>query len=168
MAYKIKAQSLTMEAFAKYGTFQDILHPGNWPVQGDEAGTVKFFRDMVVSDIGMGHSPAYSNTQVKKRPFEIQFVEKHDKTCEGMLVLDHDCVMHLGIATPPGEYPAPDSLEAFIVPKGFFINIRPGVWHDAPFVLEAEEANTLIVLPECTYVNDCLVYEYPEHIMIEL
>lgn len=168
MTNKIKVQPLSREAFAKYGTYNNLLEPGDWPMQGDDVGNVKFFRDVIVSDIGMSHSPAFSNTKVKRRPLEIQFIEKHDRTCEGMLVIDHDCVMHLGFATAPGEYPAPEELEAFLVPKGYFVNIRPGVWHDAPFVIEGDEANTLIMLPECTYVNDCVVYEYPEHIGIEL
>jgi ureidoglycolate lyase len=34
--------------------------------------------------------------------------------------------------------------------------IRPGVWHHAPFVLEGA-ANVVIVLPERTYANDCVV-----------
>ena len=168
MAFEIHAQPLSREAFAKYGTYNNILEPGAWPVQGDDVGNVQFFRDMVVADIGQSHSPAFSNTRVKKRPLEIQFVEKHDRTCEGMLVIDHDCVMHLGFATPPGEFPKPQDLEVFLVPKGTFVCIRPGVWHDAPYVIEGQEANTLIMLPECTYVNDCVVYEYKDRPVIVL
>lgn len=168
MAHKIKAQPLTREAFAKYGTYNNLLEPGEWPLQGDEEGFVKFYRDVVVSDIGLSHTPAFSNTKVKKRDMEVRFIEKHDRTCEGMMVLDNDCVMHLGIATPPGEFPTPEMLEAFIVPKGTFVNIRPGVWHDAPFVISAAEANTLIMLPECTYANDCVVHEYEQRPEIEV
>ena len=166
MAHIIHAQPLSREAFAKYGTYNNILEPDGWPVQGDDVGNVQFFRDMVVADLGQSHSPAFSNTRVRKRPMEVQFVEKHERTCEGMLVIDHDCVMHLGVSTAPGEVPSPEELEAFIVPKGCFVCIRPGVWHDAPFVLEADTANTLIVLPECTYLNDCVVHEYEEHPVI--
>lgn len=160
MAKVIKAQPLTHEAFAKYGSYNNITQPGNWPFVGEDDSDVKFFRDMALAEFGCPTSIAFSNTQVKKRPLEVQFIEIHNYTCEGMLVLDNDCVMHVGQATPNGTYP--DELEAFIVPAGTFVVIRPGVWHHAPFVLEADVANTLIVLPELTYANDCTVHEYKQ------
>ena len=39
------------------------------------------------------------------------------------------------------------------------VSIRPGVWHHAPFALDTDCANVLILLPERIYANDCTVVE---------
>ena len=38
--------------------------------------------------------------------------------------------------------------------------IRRGVWHHAPFSANDTPVNTMIVLPERTYNNDCIVVEF--------
>jgi ureidoglycolate lyase len=48
------------------------------------------------------------------------------------------------------------------VPKGTMVVLRPGTWHHAPFTLTDEPVNTLIVLPERTYANDCELSELEE------
>ncbi|MFW5986151.1 MAG: ureidoglycolate hydrolase, partial [Halanaerobiales bacterium] len=78
-----------------------------------------------------------------------------------------DVVMHVGIATPEGEFPL-DEIEIFRVPRGTMAVIRPGVWHHAVFADGSECVNTLIVLPERTYVNDCIVVELEEKDQIKI
>ena len=48
------------------------------------------------------------------------------------------------------------------------IVIRPGVWHHAPFSVNAQAANVLIILPERTYANDCEVFEIKEEDRIRI
>jgi ureidoglycolate lyase len=43
------------------------------------------------------------------------------------------------------------------VPRGTFVTLNAGVWHHAPFPHGANVVNMVIVLPERTYANDCLV-----------
>ena len=61
-----------------------------------------------------------------------------------------------------------EEIEIFRVPQGTLISLRPGIWHHAPFTVNSECANVLIVLPERTYANDCTVYEIPEESQIEI
>ena len=53
-------------------------------------------------------------------------------------------------------------MQVFRVPMGTMVVLRPGVWHHAPFTVDDDPANVLIVLPERTYANDCLVVELGE------
>ena len=158
MAQIIKAQPLTRDAFAKYGAFNQLLAPQGWPYIGDE--NVKFYREMALCDLGLAHTAAISNCVIRQRPLELHFVEKHNTTCEGVLILDADVLVHVGIALDGGAAPTPEQLEAFLVPKGTFLVMRPGVWHDAPYVLNAPMVNTMVILPEHTFENDCFGHEY--------
>lgn len=149
---QIQAKPLTPADFAKYGSYCNLYHRGDWPAMPDPFGGT-FVRDMLVGQIGTTGSIAVSVTHVKKRPLVITFIEKHCHTCEIMTILDADVLMHFGIATPAGEYPL-DQLEVFRIPKGTCLCIRPGVWHEAPYLTDAEEANVQVLLPEYAYVND--------------
>jgi ureidoglycolate lyase len=46
------------------------------------------------------------------------------------------------------------------VPKGTLVVLRRGVWHHAPFAAGKSAVNAIIVLPERTYKNDCIVVDY--------
>ncbi len=162
---KVQVKPLTAEAFAKYGCFAMMVNP-KAPKLGKEP--VEFYRDMVPLETGCA-APMFSVCRVTSRPAVIDVTEYHTRCGEGMLALDSDVLMHFGIATADGKPPV-DEIEVFRVPKGTFLAIRPGVWHHAPFAAGAKEANVLIVLPERTYANDCVVVELPaeQRMQIEL
>lgn len=163
---QLKAQSLTHEAFAKYGSFCNLYHPGVWPSMPDPFGGA-FYRDMLVGQVGSSGAIAVSLTHVVPRELVITFIEKHNHTCELMTILDADVLLHFGIATPPGEYPL-DQLEVFWVPKGTCLCIRPGVWHEAPYLVGAEQANVQVLLPEYTYGVDCESLELTESQQLQI
>lgn len=151
---KVQVKTLRVDTFAKYGSYAMMVNP-KAPKLGKEP--VEFYRDMVPLEI-CGASPMFSVCRVAPRPAVIDVTEFHTRCGEGMLPLDSDVLMHFGIATADGKPPL-DEIEVFLVPKGTFLAIRPGVWHHAPFTAGAKEANVLIVLPERTYANDCVVVE---------
>ena len=95
----------------------------------------------------------------------IDVSEFHSACGEGNLPLDGDIAIHVGPATPNGETPV-GRIEVFRVPKGAMVVMRPGVWHHAPFALDTDCVNTLIVLPERTYANDCQVVEIDKPIPV--
>ena len=152
---EIRAKELTLENFEKYGTFKQMLTP-----QGDAIGEdpILFFRDMAQQKLGMDHMASFSICQVKPRDSVIDVTEHHSGCGEACLALDGDVVFHVAKATPDGQIPL-DDFEAFYAPKGTLVIINPGVWHHACHTLENKPVNTLIVLPERAYANDCVVYE---------
>jgi ureidoglycolate lyase len=150
----IKAQDLTAAAFRKYGDFAKMVEP-----DGEKFGI--FWRDQVQQELG-SHTVSYSTCRVEPRPFVIQAAEYHSRCGEGILPLDSDVYIHVGPATPNGA-PAPsDRFEVFRVPQGTMVTLRPGIWHMAPFAAGDKPANVLIVLPERTYANDCVVNRLTE------
>jgi ureidoglycolate lyase len=152
----IKAQDLTAAAFRKYGDFAKMVEP-----EGENFGRV-FWRDQVQQEFGGASTVSYSTCRVEPRPFVIQAGEYHSHCGEGILPLDGDAYIHVGPATPNGA-PAPaDRFEVFRVPQGTMVTLRPGIWHMAPFATADKPVNVLVVLPERSYANDCVVARLAE------
>ena len=148
-----KVQELSLEKFSKYGTYRNMINPDGVCI-GDKP--VEFFRDLIQYDTHASGTVSFSICRVQKREPVVDVTEYHNYGAEGTMPIDGDILIHVGYATPSGEID-PDTFEIFRIPKGTFFVIRPGVWHHAPFVYNTDYVNTLIVLPERTYVNDCYV-----------
>jgi len=148
-----KAKKLTLENFKKYGTYSNLIDPeavafGEKPIQ--------FFRD-IIQDDNQG-TASYSICRVEKRDFVVDIAEYHNYANETILPLDGDVYVHVGVAT--ADDIDPNEFEIFFVPKGTLVVIRRGVWHHAPFAAGDDPVNAIIVLPERTYKNDCIVVDY--------
>lgn len=162
---RIQIKDLSLEAFSPYGTYADFYNPKS-PKLGDE--NIEFYRDMILVDLGGRNNASISNCRILgRRPAAITATERHSYCSEGLMPIDGDIVIHVGPATPDGVIPAAE-IEAFRIPKGTFVSIRPGIWHFGPFSLTGEPVNMLVVLPERTYVNDCKIYDIPEEDHIEI
>lgn len=150
---EITAQALSLEKFAPYGAFADMTAPS-----GEKFGAspIAFYRDMVQLPLGQATSASLSIVQTAARDMVVDVSEYHTNVGEGILPLDEDIIIHVAPATDTDTPPA-GRIEAFIVPKGTLVVLRPGVWHHAPFTVSGKTANTLIILPERTYANDCIV-----------
>jgi ureidoglycolate lyase len=117
---------------------------------------------MVVQNLGGAALASFSTCRVEKRDPVIDVTEYHSSCGEGMLPLDGDVLIHVGPASAADGTVPLDKIKVFRVPKGTMVVVRPGVWHHAPFVVDGDAANVLIVLPERTYANDCIVVELSE------
>ncbi len=154
---EITYRKLTLEGFAKFGTWANMINPAA-PKLGAEP--IEFFRDMIQTQLGTGPVASFGVCRVVKRPFVMDVSEYHDNCCEAVLPLDGDILMHVAPAVPEKEFPF-DQAEVFLVPQGVLCCLRPGVWHHAPFAFRTNVVNCLIALPERTYANDCKVYPFP-------
>ena len=79
--------------------------------------------------------------------------------------MDDDVILHVA---PASKEPVPQLTEAFLVPKGTAVRLNPGVWHLAALPVNLDVAHVLIVLPERTYHNDCIVVDYAEEDWTEI
>lgn len=156
---KIKVQQLSKTTFEPFGAYYDITSP-------DGFGLGSFYPDRVRFPVSgrmpVGISALKSD---KLTPMTVTKAEYHNYTSEGILCLNDDVVIHVA---PASDVPVPELTEAFYVPKGTFVRLNPGVWHMAALPVNVEEAQVLIVLPERTYKNDCVVVEYSEKEQIEI
>lgn len=153
-------KKLTRDAFAPYGSFASILQP-----EGCRLGEppVEFFRDMVQQYLGNTNTVSYSACVVEaKEEWIIENAEYHNTTCEAIICLDGDYLMHVAPACPEGEEPWVN-LEVFLIPKGTMVVTRPGVWHQAGFPYGCDKVHVLCALPERAYVNDCVLKSIPDN-----
>lgn len=160
-----KIEELTLEAFKPFGTFVNMLNPDTEAI-GESP--VKFYRDMALLAIQHPRSlPAFSVCRVEKRPLVVDMSEIHNYTAEGSMPLDADALIHVAPATPNGVCPK-DRVRIFHVPRGTFVTLNAGVWHHAAFAYRADVLNMLIVLPERTYANDCIVVPFEKHEQVHI
>lgn len=159
---EIPVRRLDPAAFAPYGSYAAALEPelAGRPVPRIGAPPVEFFRDLAQSGLGRDTTVSFGVCRVTRRPPIVDASEYHDGCCEALLPLDGDVVVHVAPAVPGGRFPA-EQAEAFLVPRGTLIVLRPGVWHHGPFALRAERVSCLVALPERLYARDCHAVEVP-------
>lgn len=156
---KIQAKPLSAEAFKRYGSYYDTLHP-----EGNHLGD--FYQDPILMAVSGQMSIGFSTfVATKLEKMIITAAEYHNTTSEGILPLDDAIIIHVA---PPSVDPVPDLTEAFIIPKGTMVVLNTGVWHFSPLPLHKQVAHVLITLPERTYFNDCTVVDYKEEEYFEI
>ena len=152
----IKVQPLTKEAFAPYGEYYAMTNPDGHALRGE---IHEFFPDRLTAY--QGHQVAFSPLRVQKpAQMKVTQVEYHTTTCEGIMPLTDDMILH--VAQPSGGVPITDQTKAFLVPKNTMVKLKACVWHLAPLPANNDEIIVMIVLPECTYINDCIVVDLKE------
>lgn len=154
----LQVEELSLEAFDEFGSFKNLIDPNT---EAFGAEPVEFYRDMVQQDLGNKTVISYSVCRVLPREYKITVSEYHSHAGEGILPLDNDILIHVMPASPNGELPF-EKTRVFRVPQGTMVTVKPGVWHHAPWTCDDLVANTLIVLPQRTYANDCIVVEHSE------
>ncbi len=149
----IKVETLTHEAFAPFGQFYEMGNPDGHPLCGE---IHRFFPDRLVAD--STHRVGYSPILVKKpEKMVITQQEYHTTTWEMILPLNDDMILH--VAPASAGTPVTHLVKAFLVPKNTLIKMNAAIWHLAPLPANAEELTAMIILPECTYANDCTVVD---------
>jgi ureidoglycolate lyase len=156
----LRVKPLTLEGFQPYGTFAPLTPPTARPLVAGEL--ISFWPDCGgVLDLG----PTASNhlaigiCQVAWRPLQIDVSEIHSTTGEGICPLDGNIYVHVAAPTPGADVPV-EALEVFFVPQGTMLVLKPGVWHHAPHAATpGQTVNTLILLPQRAYANDCVAVE---------
>ena len=159
----VKPLPMMHETFFPYGYFAKMQNPDsiNFGVS-----PVKFYRDILQMPVTSMANLSFSICKVEKRDFLIQKIECHSQCYEGILPLDGDIVIHVAHATQNNVYPF-DDIKVFTVPQYTMVVLKAGVWHHAPFAIE-NTVNTLIVLPERTYANDCIRVDIPKEYQISI
>jgi ureidoglycolate lyase len=159
---ELSYRPLDATAFAPYGSYAAMIDPdaGARPTPHIGQPPIEFFRDLVQSGIGKDTTVSFGVCRVTRRPPIIDESEYHDTTCEALMPIDGDVLVHVAPAVPGARFPA-EQAEVFLVPKGTLIVLRPGVWHHGPFALRAERVSCLVGLPERLYARDCVSVKVP-------
>ena len=159
---QIKVEALTAEAFAPFGKFYNMEDPCGYALEG---AIHKFYPDRI-RDAYFSHV-GFSAIRVRKpEKMIIDAVEYHTTTSEIILPLNDDMILH--VAPASAGTPVPQLAHAFLVPKGTLVQMNAAIWHLAPLPAEVEELHAMIILPECTYANDCTVVQLDEAQQFEI
>ena len=159
---QIKIQPLTYEEFAPFGQFYKMEQPEGYALCG---ALHRFFPDRLVAD--SNHRVGYSPIVVKKpEKMIITQQEYHTTTWEMILPMDDDMILH--VAPASAGTPVTHLAKAFLVPKHTLVKMNAAIWHLAPLPASKEALTAMIILPECTYANDCTVVDLPEDEQFEI
>ena len=159
---QICVETLTHEAFAPFGQFSSMEQPQGHALCGE---LHKFFPDRVNAD--STHRVGYSPILVKKpAKMVITQQEYHTTTWEMILPMNDDMILH--VAPASAGTPVGDLAQAFLVPKHTLVKMNAAIWHLAPLPATQEQLAAMIILPECTYANDCTVVDLPEEQQFEI
>lgn len=149
----VTVEPLTLEAFAPFGQFYSMTQPQGYALCGE---LHRFFPDRLTAD--SQHRVGYSPILVKKpEKMVITQQEYHTTTWEMILPLNDDIILH--VAPASGGTPVTELAKAFLVPKNTLVKLNASVWHLAPLPANVNELAAMIILPECTYANDCTVVD---------
>ncbi len=159
---KVKVEALTHEGFAPFGQFYTIDKPEGYALCGE---LHKFFPDRLVADCPtrVGYSPILVK---KPEKMIITQQEYHTTTWEMIMPLNDDMILHCAPAS--AGTPVTDLAKAFLVPKHTIVKMNSAIWHLAPLPANEAELAALIILPECTYANDCTVVDLKEEEQFEI
>lgn len=159
---EVKVLPLTHEAFAPYGQFYPVGNPNGHPLCGE---IHKFYPDRITADspVRVGYSTIVVN---KPEKMIIKQQEYHTTTWEMILPLNDDMIIH--VAPASGGAIVPELSQAFLVPKNTMVKLNAAIWHLAPLPVKEDQLTALIILPECTYANDCTVVDFPEDKYFEI
>ena len=158
----VKVEALTHEAFAPFGQFYTMDAPQGYALCGE---IHQFFPDRMVADCQ--HRVGYSPILVKKpEKMIITQQEYHTTTWEMILPMNDDMIVH--VAPASAGAPVGHLSQAFLVPKHTLLKLNAAIWHLAPLPANEEQLAAVIILPECTYANDCTVVDLPEDQIFEI
>lgn len=160
---EVVIQTLTREAFAPFGTYEQMDQPQGVALTGDLHA---FYPDRMQAP-ATGHMLGFSTITVKRpKRMVIEQVEYHTTTWEMIFPLDDDMILH--VSPLSGGTPSLEHTSAFFVPRQTLVYLRPAVWHLAPLPAKAAQLTAMIVLPTCTYKNDCTVVTLAQEDRFEL
>ena len=149
----IKAIPITHENFAPFGQFYSMEQPSGYALRGE---LHQFFPDRLTADSNhrVGYSPILVN---KPENMVITQQEYHTTTWEMILPLNDDMILH--VAPASAGTPVTHLAQAFLVPKHTLVKMNAAIWHLAPLPAYQPQLSAMIILPECTYADDCTVVD---------
>lgn len=160
--HTVKIQELSHETFAPFGQFYEMEQPEGHAL----CGTLhRFFPDRLSAD--STHRIGFSPILVKKpEHMIITQQEYHMTTWEIILPMNDDMILHCAPASCNTSVTEP--AKAFLVPKHTLVKLNAAIRHLAPLPANEAELAAMIVLPECTYANDCTVVDLASEDQFEI
>ena len=137
----IKPIKITKINFATYG---DLVSSDDVKPMDINAGYAKRFDNLANINTSKNEGKTIiSIFSALKRtfPMKIDMMEKHPLGSQAFIPMKE--TTFLSFVAPPGEKPAIDKIESFIIPPKTGINYKPGTWHFP--LISTENTNFLVI-----------------------
>ena len=122
---------------------------------------------MLQSGLGVDSVASFGVCRVFPRPLVIDASEYHDGSCEALMPIDGDVIIHVAPASPgtasPARPPRPISC-----PRGPWSSSGRASGTTAPSRWVTESVSCLVALPERLYARDCRSIIVPEEDRIRI
>ena len=137
----IKPIKITKINFATYG---DLVSFDDVKPMNINAGYAKRFDNLanINTSKNEGRTIISIFSALKRTfPMKIDMMEKHPLGSQAFIPMKE--TTFLSFVAPPGEKPAIDKIESFIIPPKTGINYKPGTWHFP--LISTENTNFLVI-----------------------
>jgi ureidoglycolate lyase len=163
---KVRVRPLDADTFAPFGL---VVSPPPGEPTAVVDGALKYWADVVTvphitEPIGVGYCT------VAKRPFIQTCAERHMHTAELLQPMKGAMIVVVGPAVhpeQPRQLPPLDGFAAFRVEEGQAVVLNPGVWHYAPFAVNAPICLT-VIFKAGTSQADAIVVDFPAGDILEI
>lgn len=145
----VKVQQLSYKTFKRYGSYLNLTDDD--ALAEKSVFSAGLFADVIKLEFGGTLEPTVSVNSLRHGDPIVKFIEYHRNTCEGILPLDTDVILFVGL--PVRGKLSSERIEAFYVPQNTFVCLDPLIIHGNLFCLE-ETGHSLCMLPGRTFAND--------------
>lgn len=157
--WKLPARPIDAQSFAPFGRCIDLLKLGGDPDQS------AYFPDLM--RLQLPQPAAVSMGRVCACRRRLPFIEAHPATAEIRLPLDGDIVLYVAPAQPL-EQLDPQEIQAFLVPRGTLVEIKPGILHGRQFTVDKPVVHVLFLCREHAVRQDTVARTFEENFDIEI
>lgn len=164
MAYILKPEPLTAEAFAPFG---EVIETAGREFYLINYGKTERYSDLANLDsLENGGKPTISifRSQAAQFPLRIAVMERHPQSSQAFISLERKSFLTL--VAPVGEQPVLEQLRLFVVGVNQGINYRRGVWHH--YLFSPEGVRDFICLDRTGGSgSNCDEYRFTQEILVE-
>ena len=157
----IKPIKITRLNFAAYG---DLISSNNINPMNINAGYAKRFDNLANINTSKNEGKTIiSIFSALKRtfPMKIDMMEKHPLGSQAFIPMKE--TTFLSFVAPPGEKPAIDKIESFIIPPNTGINYKIGIWH---YPLITKYKSNFIVIDLKSLKKNIEIFKFNKHNII--
>jgi len=152
--------TISSEAFKPVG--QVVLRrevSGTEPTAAVES-VLAYWKQRIVFDTEC--TPEVGFLTVHRRERSFSQIERHTETAELLVVLDGAVDVPCAPATPMAPAPEVQDVQVFRVPAGAAVYFPKGGWHWAPFPVDRDRVNIVVVFKNNTSQEDLQIVDLAE------
>ena len=160
---KLRAQPLTSDAFAPYGTVLQAPKTEGRRINGGTTERFDLVDDLQLGAIDGRAQLALFRAQARTFPHAVTAMERHALGSQSFVPMGAARRFVIVVA-PAGDAPSAATLAAFVTDGQQGVTLAPGTWHHA---LLAVHAGDFVVVERAAAMVDCDVCALPDAVSVD-